>query len=36
MPLLLKAQREKIIRHLEDVCAETDPNRLEQELVFLG
>lgn len=36
MPLLLKAQRDKIIRHLEGVCAETDPSRLEQELVFLA
>ena len=36
MPTLLQAQREKIVQRLEDARVETDPNRLEQELVFLA
>ena len=36
MPALLQAQRDKIIQRLEDARVETDPNRLEQELVFLA
>ncbi|WP_211827420.1 YicC/YloC family endoribonuclease [Kistimonas asteriae] len=36
MPTLLQAQRDKIIQRLEDARVETDPNRLEQELVFLA
>ncbi|OQX33979.1 MAG: YicC family protein [Oceanospirillales bacterium LUC14_002_19_P2] len=36
MPALLQVQRDKIIQRLEDARVETDPNRLEQELVFLA
>ena len=36
MPALLQAQRDKITQKLEDVKADIDSNRLEQELVFLA
>ncbi|TNE76935.1 MAG: YicC family protein [Gammaproteobacteria bacterium] len=36
LPALLKAQRQKILDRLEEVCATLDHDRLEQELVLLA
>ena len=36
LPALLQAQRDKIVQRLELAEVEIDPNRLEQELVFLA